>query len=83
MTTADARILPLPNSRMKRVTLLPPPLLGMFQRCHHPGGGGKEAEEEEEEEEEAPLGPPAGCREASRRAAVASRPLGTPPPLVH
>jgi hypothetical protein len=41
--------------------------------------GGKEAEEEEEEE--APLAPPAGCRDA-RRAAVASRPLGAPPPLV-
>jgi hypothetical protein len=42
-----------------------------------PAGG-----EEEEEEEEALLAPPAGCHDASRRAATASLPLGTPPPLV-
>ena len=35
-----------------------------------------------EEEEEAPLAPPAGRRDASRRAAAAPRPIGAPPPLV-
>ena len=40
--------------------------------------GGKEAGEEEE----TPLATPAGCRNASRRAAATSRPLGALPPLV-
>ena len=39
-------------------------------------------EEEEEEEEEALMAPPAGCRDASRRAATASHPFSAPPPLV-
>jgi hypothetical protein len=76
-TTVDARILPMPNSRMTRETLLPPPSLEFSQ-----GPPSRRGRKEAEEEEEAPLAPPAGCRDASRRAATASCPLGAPPPLV-
>ena len=37
---------------------------------------------EADEKEEASLAPPAGCRDASRRAAATSHPLGAPLPLV-
>jgi len=76
-TTVDARILPMPNSRMTRETSLPLPSLGFSQ-----GPPSRRGRKEAEEEGEAPLAPPAGCREASRRAAAASCPLGAPPPLV-
>jgi hypothetical protein len=80
-TPSDAFRPPMPNSRTTRGTSLPPPSLGISQGAPPSRRGGKEAEEEEEEEEEAPLAPPAGCRDASRRAAAASRPLGAPLPL--
>jgi len=76
-TTVDARISPMPNSRMTWETSLPPPSLGFSQ-----GPPSRRGRKEAEEEEEAPLAPPAGCREASRHAAAASCPLGAPPPLV-
>jgi len=66
------------NSRTTRETSLPPPSLGISRGAPPSWRGGEEAEEEEE----APLAPLAGCRDASRHATAASRPLGAPPPLV-
>jgi hypothetical protein len=77
-TAADARILPMPNLRTTRGMLLPPPLLEISRGAPLSRRGGKEAEEEEE----ALQAPSAGCRDASRRAAAASCPLGAPPPIV-
>ena len=64
-TKADARILPLPNTRTTQETSLPPPLLGILRGVPPSRQGGKEAEAEEEEEEEAPLAPPAPPLDAS------------------
>ena len=58
--------------------LLLQPLLGILRGVPPSQRGEKKAEEEEE----APLEPLASCRDASRRAAAASRPLVAPPPLV-
>ena len=88
-TTVDAQISPMPNSRTTQETSLPPPLLGILGGAPPSRGGGKEAEEGSD----APLAPPAGCRDASRRAAghrrllssrrsAASCPLTPPLPFV-
>jgi len=61
-----------------RGTLLPPPLLGISQGAPPSRRGEKEMEEDED----VPLATPAGCCDASRCTAAASRPLGAPPPLV-
>ena len=88
-TTVDARISPMPNSRTTRETSLPPPSLGISQGAPPSRRGGEEAEEGWD----APLAPPAGCCDASRRAAgrrcllssrrsAASCPLTPPLPFV-
>ena len=89
MTTVDARISPMPNSRTTRETSLPPPLLGISRGAPPSRRGGEEAEEGYD----APLAPPACCRDASRRATgrrrlsssqrfTASCPLTPPLPFV-
>ena len=74
---ADARILPVPNSRTMWGTLPPLPLLGILRGAPPSQQGGEEVEEEEE----ALLAPPAGCYNASR-CNVAPRSLGAPPTIV-